>query len=372
MKIEYAGREPLTIYDNPIPHLRSRHGYFPNVVLLPSGELIAAFVLGEAFDAANCTTWITRSKDCGQSWTPQGPVYDKNRLGYLTSDSMKLTPLRDGTLIAAGYRFHRPDPESPICDPATGGLLSGDNIIAWSRDEGVSWSEPAVMPRSRPELIELSGPCIETSDGDLLACGALLPLPDGSNPSGRMGVLLRSSDGGRTWDDSTAYFRSDRVVPYESRLVEMDGGKLAVILWAWDAASGQHLPNLVTVSSDHGCSWSEPVNTGISAQSSCLAHVEGDLLLAAHCHRDETEPGLWVRLVEFRGRQWRVLAEIQVYGRGKDARTSNGRIAAEMFRSLRFGQPSLLRLSSAEWLVAHWCIEDGQGRILGHRIALTL
>ena len=37
-----------TVYRNSAPGLRSRHGYFPGLIELPSGELIALFVLGEA------------------------------------------------------------------------------------------------------------------------------------------------------------------------------------------------------------------------------------------------------------------------------------------------------------------------------------
>jgi len=41
---------------------------------------------------------------------------------------------------------------------------------------------------------------------------------------------------------------------------------------------------------------------------------------------------------------------------------------AEMFGSIRFGQPSLLRLSNGEFLASHWSIEDGQGKIRDHRL----
>jgi hypothetical protein len=43
----------------------------------------------------------------------------------------------------------------------------------------------------------------------------------------------------------------------------------------------------------------------------------------------------------------------------------------EMFSSLRFGQPSLLRLSNRDVLATHWCIEDGQGKIRTHRLRIT-
>ena len=55
------------IYENPIPQIRSRHGYFPGIVKLPSGELLCLFALGEAFDAADVTTVVSRFHDQGHS-----------------------------------------------------------------------------------------------------------------------------------------------------------------------------------------------------------------------------------------------------------------------------------------------------------------
>jgi sialidase-1 len=369
--IEHVEGAPVVIYDNPIPHVRSRHGYFPNVVTLPSGEMVAAFVLGEAFEAANCTTWITRSSDRGNSWTLQGPIYDKDRLGKLTSDCLKIIQLSDGSMIAAGYRYARPHPDQPIVVSETGGLLGGDNIVARSIDGGLSWAEPAIIPRTWPELIELSGPCIQASNSDVLGIGALLTMPDGTNPSGQAGVLLRSRDMGSTWDDTTRFFQSDRIVPYESRIVEMQPGRFAIIIWAYDSVDQKSLTNLITVSHDGGHTWSDPIDTGIWAQASSLSYLGGDRLLTIHSHRG-ADPGLWVRLVDFANDRWTVLAECLVYGKHHGRQTRDGQEAAEMFRSLRFGQPSLVDMGGGEWLAVHWCVEEGQGKILGHRIRVTL
>lgn len=58
--IEYLGGH--VVFDNPQPHVHSGHGYFPSVAQLNSGELICLFVMGEAFEAPNLTTCVTRPK----------------------------------------------------------------------------------------------------------------------------------------------------------------------------------------------------------------------------------------------------------------------------------------------------------------------
>jgi len=47
LTIEYL--EGKILYENPIPHVRSRFALFPGAVQLPSGDLLALVVIGEAF-----------------------------------------------------------------------------------------------------------------------------------------------------------------------------------------------------------------------------------------------------------------------------------------------------------------------------------
>jgi sialidase-1 len=360
------------IYDNPIPHVKSRHGYFPGIVQLPSGELLALFVIAEAFEAANATTWISRSSDEGRTWRLQGPLRGNSSAGAATSDSLKATLLDDGSLIACGYRFHRHDPESPISIPATGGILPGDDIAVFSADGGLTWTEPSVIPRSRPELLEISGPCIQTRSGDLLAVSANYPLPDGSAPSGHIGVLLRSPDRGRTWDDTAVFFRDPSlpITPYEPRITEMAGGCLVAIVWAYDSVAGCHHTNRVVVSHDGGYTWSPPIDTGHRGQASSLLALDRERLLSIHSHRGVENPGIYVRLIDFTGDRWRPVAETVIFGQAAGRQTVAGQSSSEMFKSLRFGQPSVTRLASGDFLAVHWCVEDGQGKIRAHRLRI--
>jgi sialidase-1 len=367
--IEYVERHVL--YENPSPLVHSRHGYFPGLVKLPGGRLLALFVRAEAFEAPDATTYVSHSDDLGRTWSLQGPMFAGPLCPVPTSDYLKATLLGDGRLLAIGYRFRREDPEAPIADERTGGILPGDNIVSISEDGGVTWSAPQTIDRGYPEVLEISGPCIQLRSGDLLAAAGIFRLPDGSNPSGQLGLLLRSRDGGRTWGEGGRFFEAPGrgVTAYEARLCEMQPGRVALIFWAHDVATGRDLPNLVTVSHDDGFTWSGPINTGHFAQASNLLWLGGDVLLSIHAHR-ASESGLYVRAVDFRNDTWSPAAECVIYGPARQGEPGAGDGAARLFSNIRFGQPSLLRLDRGEVLAVHWAIEEGQGKILVHRLRL--
>ena len=118
------------MYENPEPQLRARHTYFPGLVLLSSGDLLAFFVLGEAMNATNATTMVSRSTDGGQTWKLEGPLHEKLPGQEHYSGSLKPALLDDGTLIATGYRFHRTDPDQRLANAQTDGLRDGDDTVS--------------------------------------------------------------------------------------------------------------------------------------------------------------------------------------------------------------------------------------------------
>lgn len=58
------------VYENLEPQLRARHAWFPGLVTLPSGDLPALFAMGEAINATNVTTVVSRSRDSGRTMRP--------------------------------------------------------------------------------------------------------------------------------------------------------------------------------------------------------------------------------------------------------------------------------------------------------------
>ena len=356
------------LYENPTPVVRSHQACFPGLTVLPNDELLALFVIGEAFEAANCRTYVARSGDQGRTWQLQGELYDQSGMGldYQFSDCYKPTVLPDGSLAAVGYGFRRDNPDEGISNPETLEILPGYNTVTFSKDQGKTWSLPERIDLGSDTVLEISGPCVVLPSGTLLAAGP----PFTMKPTGQHGLIVASEDGGRTWSVRSRFFDppEGNITSWETRLCVNPNGTVAALWWAFDTAASRHLPNRIAFSHDEGRTWSEPVDTKVTAQASNLMHLEDHRYLTIHCHRADNNPGLFVRLVDLAGDGWKVLDEMCIWG-GADSQDKSKNMA-QQFASLKFGQPSLTRIGRDEILAVHWCVENCQYVIKTHRLKL--
>jgi sialidase-1 len=355
--------EELTIYANPDPLLVSRQATFPGLVQLPNGELLVMFTLGQAFDAADNRAVVSRSSDNGKTWS--APVrLSTHEVVPEESESYKPLRLRSGTLLAAGYVFVRPDPLQPVVHPETFELLRLRNKVSFSRDDGHSWSVPAYFD-VEGEPLELSGPCIEIASGRILAATTPFHL----RKDGHAGWLIASDDGGKSFFKLSEFFCAPggNVSTWETRLCELSPGRIAVLFWAYDNAAGKNLNNHLVISEDSGANFGPPRDTGVHGQASNLMPLGGNKILSIHTHRED-DARLVVRRVELGDGGFEVEEELDLFR--DDSMGSSTADIKKQFGSLKFGQPSLLRLQSGEVLAACWSFENSQYVIKGYRIAL--
>ena len=354
--------DTVTIYANPQPLLVSRQAVFPGIVQVPGGDLVAVFSIGQAFDSADQRAVVSRSGDFGRTWSEPEALHS-TRFDPEESESYKPLLLADGSLLATGYVFVRPTPLTPIVDPATLELLPMRNKISVSHDAGKSWSIPRDFSVEGASL-ELSGPCIQLASGRIL--GAAAPFHLGKE--GHAGWIIASDDNGISWRKLSEFYRSPRgeVSPWECRLCETAPGEVAVIFWAYDNARGINLANHIVLSRDGGESFGPAIDTGIRGQASNLMALDGGRLLTIHAHR-EAPVGLVVRQLALGGNGLVIEEEFDLFA--DDRMGSSSVDIARQFGSLKFGQPSLLRLSNGEILAACWQLENCQHVIKGYVLA---
>ncbi len=361
------------LYENPIPDLRSRNGYFPNVTELTGSTLIGLFAEGEAFESTDMTTMVSISTDNGDSWHKKGPVYDKDSEGKLTTDYLKITNVDDDHLLAFGYRFERGEIDSPVGNPETGGLRNSEVILFESGDKGNTWTGPRVIPNALGNSIEASSPLVVLKDGSWVTPIASFADWEGNCEQGYHGRLLRSNDRGTTWSDETTTmeFPGRGVTIWEQRLGQLETGQIVNIAWNEDMNGGEQLANHFTISDDNGQTFSSPRTTGIMGQTASVLPLGGTLLLALHSMRKNTDtPGIKACIVDVAKGSWDILHETMLWEPPLPL-TRNDK-AIKHFAFLKFGQPSAIKLKDGGYYMVHWYIEEGKGKIIWTKFEIVI
>ncbi len=358
------------IYDNPLPQLRSRQSAFPFIAECADGTLVALHTIGEAFESVDTTTYASFSEDGGKSWSAPTPVFDRSRYTRPVSDCCKPTAMPDGRLIAFGYAYYRDNPDYPLGNPETGGLLDDFIFYTISEDNGKTWSAPSEVKCAWGPHVEASAPITVLKNGSWVSPITGFPDWDGVATGPMCGRLMRSDDNGRTWSDDAVCMEFDaQVTCYEQRVCELDSGTLINIAWNENTESGERMDNHYTVSDDGGKTWSKPISTGIRGQASSVCAIGGERLLALHAVRRDTDrPGIYACIVDFSDRTWNIVEKEVIWEPSmpmvKDTKM------AEIFSFLKFGQPGAVLLSDGDVMMSHWCCENGAYRTVATRIRL--
>ena len=356
--------QELTIFENPHPLLVSRQAIFPGIVQLADDGLLAMYSIGQAFDAADHRAFVSKSTDLGQSWTAPERMHDHEFAPFPISETFKPLLLSDGTLLATGYGFVRPDDLTPIVDPNTFKVLKLRNMVSTSDDGGQSWQVPRLID-IQGQPLEMSGPCIQLRTGRII--GAAAPFHLGAD--NHSGWIVNSDDGGTTWQKLSEFFASTKgeIAAWECRICEMDQDHVAVLFWAYDNKLQRNLNNQIVFSRDGGQTFGPAIDTGVHAQASNLMSLSDDKILTIHAHR-ENPVGLWVRMVDISGDRFTIEQELNLFS--NDSMASQTQDIRKQFASLKFGQPSLLQLSNGQVLAACWSQQNAQHVIKGYLLDL--
>ena len=231
--------ESHVVYENPKPMLRSRHGYFPGIVELPSGELLALVVIGEAFEAVDLTTHVAavdrRRPDLDAAGAAARRVA---RRASRRATSSSRWCLRDGSLDRA--RLSLPSRRSGAADrdrarptarcPATTSSRSRRMTAGRGRRRGV-------IPRRTPELVEIpvaADPAARRATSSRRAGCSRCPTARTRAASSACCSAAATAAGRGT--TATRYFDTPghSVAAYESHVAEMQPGRLVAICWAFE------------------------------------------------------------------------------------------------------------------------------------------
>ena len=352
------------IYRNPTPHLTSVHAYFPSVVTLPDGDLLASFAMGEAFEAVNLHTHLARSAGGGETWRVERALYHKES-DRITSDFARISVLDSGEVVALLAVIDRTGhPDSGLANPSTLGFAPTDFMTISSQDSGATWRAPKKIESPLGDVpLEMCAPVTELHDGVRVIPTSPWKMWNGDSPCGARMIMLVSRDGGKSWPEYSRIMSDPRgeCQFWESKVIVLEDGRLCAVAWVYDEVRGKDVPNRFALSDDNGLTWTAHESTGLMGQTlTPLALPDGRIL---SIYRRMDKSGLWAVVSHIDGESWENDATVPLWGHHIHGLTDSGDDMVENFRGLKFGAPSACMRQDGTVFVAFWAYEDNVSNI---------
>jgi hypothetical protein len=339
---------------------------------MENSEMLATFAIGEAFEAANSDTYLSRSKDLGETWSDPVRLLKRDEKA-LVSNYARIAAVPGGMVVSNVVRSHRESyPEEGLANPGNLGFVPTDLLIVRTKDNGITWDDPLLV---KPPLVgpsfEMCSPLVPLSDGRWLWPTSTWRGWDGYCPEGMKMVALISHDQGLSWPEYMTVMdrNKEKIIFWESKIIERMPGKLLAVAWAYDEKNGKDLPNQFSVSSDGGKTWSVPASTGIMGETMAIAALPGDKVIAVYRRMDK--PGLWITIVRVENDKWINEKDIPLWGVMEKSLTDKSDNMVQDFNELKFGAPCITILPDKTAYIAFWCYEKMVSNIRWFKVDIS-
>ena len=350
---------------------------FSQVTALQRGGLLASYRTGSTKDSDDEAIEFVRSADGGRTWSAPwrafGPTHLHGKLG--TVKVCYLTEIAPGRLLAAAMWIDRTTyPGQPLFNAETEGCLPMEILLAESGDEGQSWSEWRHVPM--PADIgpaSLTNPLLKLADGSLaLSIESNKTYLDRTKWYQKV-VFFHSADQGLTWGDPVIVGQdpTGRIFNWDLRCCVAPDERIATFAWTYDTQTTTYLNIHRRISSDHGHSWSAPVDLGITDQAGPPAVLPDGRVVLAWVDRFVTH-SIRARVASAVDAPFDPASEVVIYTHGSAAKRDDktGDLLAEM-GAWAFGLPSATALPDGDVLVVYYAGDNGAMDIHWARLHVT-
>jgi len=213
---------------------------FVGLCTLESGTLLCGFQLGSQKQGVTSTVRVCRSTDGGTSWQELPARFERTLDGVPGSLAMgEMVEVTPGRLMMLSTWFDRSDPERPLFDPETQGILHSKQLRAFSTDEGCSWSAWDEIPIEGLSGCSGTGPLVRFPDGVIAYPFESYKEYDDPAPARHGAWMLISRDGGKSFSERVLVARhpEDQIYYWDQRLCVGAGtDEFVALFWSHDLA----------------------------------------------------------------------------------------------------------------------------------------
>ena len=355
-----------TILDTAALPIHERIAFFTSLCRLQSGVVICGFQIGPCKHAASSTIGLCISSDEGRSWE-RLPTRFETVVGGVPGElgTAELIEVSPGRLLLFSTWFDRSEPDRPLFDPVTEGILHSKQLMAVSSDHGRSWSPWRQISTGDLKGCALTGPCVRWHDGRIAMAFESFKEFDDLAPGRHAAWAIISEDGGQSFSEplQVAQHPDHSVYYWDQRLcLGAHPGEWTALFWTHDLAGKTDL----NVHLRHGRVTSGPPielersvlkSTSIPGQIAAPLWCDDGRLLAFVV--DRNSPGtmtLWSS--SDAGETWPVEQRLVVHVHQEHAALTQGqenidfRLYWEDMAKWSFGHPAICRIDAETVLLA--------------------
>jgi hypothetical protein len=351
------------IYDAAQKPDHEKIAFFTGLCLLRSGDVLAGFQVGPSKHATTSTIRLCRSKDRGRTWKELPFRFETTRNGVPGSlATAELVEAEPGRLLLFATWYDRRDPERPLFDPVTEGILRSQLLLAVSTDDGETWSAWQALPTQGLTGCAATGPVIRWPDRTIAFPFESFKEYDDPGPGHHAAWLLVSRDGCRSFALPLLLAQDPRhrVYWWDERLCATDRpGEFIALFWTHDReAKRDSNVHILRATIDRPAA-ELPRQTSIPGQVSAPAQLADGRLLAFVV--DRARPGtlkLWQSRDD--GASWPPDECLTVHTHEERARLSQGQDKIdykqywEDMGKWSFGHPAIRPLDDGRVLLAYY------------------
>lgn len=234
MRVEERG----VIYDASCQPDGRRVASFVGLCPLDSGSFLCTYQVGPCKHAPSSTLGFCRSDDGGRTWR-ELPVRLESTLDGIPGSlaAGEIVEVEPDRLLLAATWLDRSDPNRPLFDPGTEGILHSRQLAAESRDGGFSWGPWRGLPTPGLRGCALTGPMLRWPDGSIGLAFESYKEFDDPQPGSHAAWLMLSRDGGHSFAPPIllAQHPEHAVYYWDQRLaVGRASGELIALFWTHD------------------------------------------------------------------------------------------------------------------------------------------
>ncbi len=344
--------------------------FFDSLHRLRSGTWLCGFSVGDKKHAVDGTIRLCRAPASGEVWE-EIPFRFENHWNGIPGSlaGAECVEIESGRLLLFTTWFDRSEPERPLFDPETEGVLHSKLLVAESADDGATWTAWRELPNFDLTGLALTGPPVLWSDGTLGLAFESFRHYDDPNPAHHAAWLVISRDGGRTFPQRflVAQDPTHRIYYWDQRLCATETpGEFLGLFWTHDLTAKTDLPVHFLRGSIHdGVKARQlPVATTIPGQIAAPLLLEDGRILAFVVDRDR--PGT-MKLWQSRdgGRTWPSADAETVHVHDERAALTQGKEQIDFKQywedmgKWSFGHPAAQLISAREALLTYYAGPPG-------------